>query len=202
MQPFRVHTGIVAPLDRANVDTDAIIPKQFLKSIERSGFGVNLFDAWRYLDHGEPGMDASSRRPNPQFVLNEPRYRGAPSATRFSTAVAQHGEVQIELVEQHDDGPSAYRDTVPAGATGFHHVAFIAEDFAADLAHYTDQGFAVAADGLFGPMRYAYVDTSAPLGHMIEIVEDKPAIRAFFAAVRKAADRWDRDPATLLRELG
>ncbi len=77
MQPFRVHTGIVAPLDRANVDTDAIIPKQFLKSIERSGFGVNLFDAWRYLDHGEPGMDASSRRPNPQFVLNEPRYRGA-----------------------------------------------------------------------------------------------------------------------------
>ena len=77
MQPFRVHTGIVAPLDRANVDTDAIIPKQFLKSIKRSGFGVNLFDAWRYLDHGEPGMDASSRRPNPQFVLNEPRYRGA-----------------------------------------------------------------------------------------------------------------------------
>jgi 3-isopropylmalate/(R)-2-methylmalate dehydratase small subunit len=77
MQPFRIHTGIVAPLDRANVDTDAIIPKQFLKSIKRSGFGVNLFDAWRYLDHGEPGMDATARRPNPQFVLNEPRYRGA-----------------------------------------------------------------------------------------------------------------------------
>jgi 3-isopropylmalate/(R)-2-methylmalate dehydratase small subunit len=77
MQPFRTHTGIVAPLDRANVDTDAIIPKQFLKSIKRSGFGVNLFDAWRYLDHGEPGMDATARRPNPQFVLNEPRYRGA-----------------------------------------------------------------------------------------------------------------------------
>ena len=77
MQPFRVHTGIVAPLDRANVDTDAIIPKQFLKSIRRSGFGPNLFDAWRYLDHGEPGMDAAARRPNPQFVLNEPRYRGA-----------------------------------------------------------------------------------------------------------------------------
>jgi 3-isopropylmalate/(R)-2-methylmalate dehydratase small subunit len=77
MQPFRIHTGIVAPLDRANVDTDAIIPKQFLKSIRRSGFGPNLFDAWRYLDHGEPGMDAAARRPNPQFVLNEPRYRGA-----------------------------------------------------------------------------------------------------------------------------
>jgi 3-isopropylmalate/(R)-2-methylmalate dehydratase small subunit len=77
MQPFRIHTGIVAPLDRANVDTDAIIPKQFLKSIKRSGFGVNLFDAWRYLDHGEPGMDPTGRRPNPQFVLNEPRYKGA-----------------------------------------------------------------------------------------------------------------------------
>ena len=77
MQPFRVHTGIVAPLDRANVDTDAIIPKQFLKSIRRAGFGVNLFDAWRYVDHGEPGMDPATRRPNPDFVLNEPRYRGA-----------------------------------------------------------------------------------------------------------------------------
>ncbi len=77
MQPFRVHTGLVAPLDRANVDTDAIIPKQFLKSIKRSGFGPNLFDAWRYTDHGEPGMNAATRRPNPDFVLNQARYRGA-----------------------------------------------------------------------------------------------------------------------------
>ena len=77
MQPFRVHSGIVVPLDRANVDTDAIIPKQFLKSIKRSGFGPNLFDAWRYLDHGEPGMDNAKRPLNPDFVLNEPRYRGA-----------------------------------------------------------------------------------------------------------------------------
>ncbi len=77
MQPFRLHTGLVAPMDRENVDTDAIIPKQFLKSIKRSGFGPNLFDAWRYLDPGEPGQDASTRRPNPDFVLNQPRYRGA-----------------------------------------------------------------------------------------------------------------------------
>jgi 3-isopropylmalate/(R)-2-methylmalate dehydratase small subunit len=77
MQPFRVHTGLVAPLDRANVDTDAIIPKQFLKSIKRTGFGVNLFDDWRYLDRGEPGMDNSRRPKNPQFVLNDPRYAGA-----------------------------------------------------------------------------------------------------------------------------
>jgi len=77
MQAFRVLTGLVAPLDRANVDTDAIIPKQFLKSIRRSGFGPNLFDAWRYLDPGAPDLDNALRRPNPDFALNEPRYQGA-----------------------------------------------------------------------------------------------------------------------------
>jgi 3-isopropylmalate/(R)-2-methylmalate dehydratase small subunit len=77
MTPFRVHTGLVAPMDRENVDTDAIIPKQFLKSIRKSGFGENLFDEWRFLDSGEPGQDPASRRPNPDFVLNQPRYRGA-----------------------------------------------------------------------------------------------------------------------------
>jgi len=77
MDKFTVHEGIVAPLDRANVDTDAIIPKQFLKSIRRTGFGPNLFDEWRYLDHGEPGQDCSARPVNPDFVLNQPRYAGA-----------------------------------------------------------------------------------------------------------------------------
>ncbi|HVY05040.1 MAG TPA: 3-isopropylmalate dehydratase small subunit [Burkholderiales bacterium] len=77
MQKFTRIEGLVAPMDRANVDTDAIIPKQFLKSIKRSGFGVNLFDAWRYLDHGEPGMDPALRKPNPDFVLNQPRFKGA-----------------------------------------------------------------------------------------------------------------------------
>src|SRR5262245_52055888 len=77
MQPFRTLTGLVAPLDRANVDTDVIIPKQFLKSIKRTGFGPNLFDAWRYLDRGEPGMDNSRRPLNRDFVLNQPRYQGA-----------------------------------------------------------------------------------------------------------------------------
>ena len=77
MEKFIVHEGLVAPLDRANVDTDAIIPKQFLKSIKRSGFGPNLFDEWRYLDHGEPGMDNSKRPLNPDFVLNQPRYQDA-----------------------------------------------------------------------------------------------------------------------------
>ena len=77
MEKFTVHTGLAAPLDRENVDTDAIIPKQFLKSIHRTGFGPNLFDAWRYLDPGEPGQDQASRKPNPDFVLNQPRYKGA-----------------------------------------------------------------------------------------------------------------------------
>jgi 3-isopropylmalate/(R)-2-methylmalate dehydratase small subunit len=77
MDKFTLHTGLVAPMDRENVDTDAIIPKQFLKSIKRTGFGPNLFDEWRYLDHGEPGQDPASRKPNPDFVLNQPRYAGA-----------------------------------------------------------------------------------------------------------------------------
>jgi 3-isopropylmalate/(R)-2-methylmalate dehydratase small subunit len=77
MQAFTVHPGLVAPMDRDNVDTDAIIPKQFLKSIARTGFGPNLFDEWRYLDPGEPGQDPATRKPNPDFVLNHKRYEGA-----------------------------------------------------------------------------------------------------------------------------
>ncbi|MDB5865461.1 MAG: 3-isopropylmalate dehydratase small subunit [Betaproteobacteria bacterium] len=77
MEKFVREEGLVVPLDRANVDTDAIIPKQFLKSIKRTGFGPNLFDEWRYLDRGEPDMDSSSRPLNPDFILNQPRYRGA-----------------------------------------------------------------------------------------------------------------------------
>ena len=77
MKAFTLHTGLVCPLDRANVDTDQIIPKQFLKSIKRTGFGPNLFDEWRYLDVGQPNQDNSRRPVNPEFVLNFPRYRGA-----------------------------------------------------------------------------------------------------------------------------
>jgi 3-isopropylmalate/(R)-2-methylmalate dehydratase small subunit len=77
MDKFTVHKGLVAPIDRENVDTDAIIPKQFLKRITKTGFGPNLFDEWRYLDKGEPDSDPASRKPNPDFVLNQPRYQGA-----------------------------------------------------------------------------------------------------------------------------
>ena len=113
MQPFRVHTGLVAPLDRANVDTDAIIPKQFLKSIKRSGFGVNLFDEWRYLDHGEPSMDSARRPRNPAFVLNEARYQGASI-----------------LLARRNFGCGSSREHAPwaLGDYGFH--AFIAPSYA------------------------------------------------------------------------
>ncbi|HUN92839.1 MAG TPA: 3-isopropylmalate dehydratase small subunit [Burkholderiaceae bacterium] len=77
MEPFTRHDGLVAPIDRSNVDTDQIIPKQYLKSIRRTGFGVNLFDEWRYIDADKPGQPVSARRPNPNFVLNQERYRGA-----------------------------------------------------------------------------------------------------------------------------
>ncbi len=78
MQKFTIHQGLVAPMDRENVDTDAIIPKQFLKSIKKTGFGPNLFDEWRYLDQpGQPGVPEADRKPNPDFVLNQPRFKGA-----------------------------------------------------------------------------------------------------------------------------
>jgi 3-isopropylmalate/(R)-2-methylmalate dehydratase small subunit len=77
MQKFTIHQGLVAPMDRENVDTDAIIPKQFLKSIKKTGFGENLFDEWRFKDAGFPGQDPATRQPNPDFVLNQPRYNGA-----------------------------------------------------------------------------------------------------------------------------
>jgi 3-isopropylmalate/(R)-2-methylmalate dehydratase small subunit len=90
MKAFTVHQGLVAPMDRDNVDTDAIIPKQFLKSIARSGFGPNLFDAWRYLDPGYPGQDATTRKPNPDFVLNQARYQpGAFSPDGASILIAR-----------------------------------------------------------------------------------------------------------------
>ena len=136
---------------------------------------------------------------NRNLSITDPLHRGHPRAVAFSTAVAQSGSIQIELIEQHDDGPSAFRDIVPAGATGFHHVAIIAEDFDAALRQYA--GVEIAAEGHFGDIRFVYLDTSATLGAMLEILEDRPAIRAFFGAIRKANERWDGDPATLIREL-
>ena len=113
MNPFRVHKGLVAPLDRENVDTDAIIPKQFLKSIKRSGFGPNAFDEWRYMDHGEPGMDNAKRPLNPNFVLNAARYQGA--------------EI---LVTRANFGCGSSREHAPWALLDYGFKAIIAESFA------------------------------------------------------------------------
>lgn len=113
MQAFRKFTGVVIPLDRANVDTDAIIPKQYLKSIKRTGFGPNLFDDWRYLDPGEPGMDHSKRRPNPDFILNKPQY--------------QHGEI---LLGRENFGCGSSREHAVWALTDFGIRAVIAPSFA------------------------------------------------------------------------
>jgi len=113
MENFTRHTGLVAALDRANVDTDQIIPKQFLKSIRRTGFGANLFDEWRYLDRGEPGQDPAARSPNPNFFLNLPRYRGA----------------SILLV-RHNFGCGSSREHAPWALKEFGFRALVAPSFA------------------------------------------------------------------------
>ena len=120
MQAFTVHQGLVAPMDRDNVDTDAIIPKQFLKSIARSGFGPNLFDAWRYLDPGEPGQDPSVRRPNPDFVLNQPRYQ----AGAFGSAGASI------LIARSNFGCGSSREHAPWALQQYGFRALIAPSFA------------------------------------------------------------------------
>lgn len=138
---------------------------------------------------------------NRHIQITEGVHRGRAQKTEFSTAIAQAGPVQIELVEQHDDSPSCYRDMIAAGAEGMHHVAVIAEDYDAAVAGYTAQGHEIASSGKFGEVRFCYVDTVQSLGHMVEILEDSRAIRAFFAMIVRAGDEWDGDTATLLREL-
>ena len=125
------------------------------------------------------------------LTITDGLYRGGPSTVDFSMAVAQAGPVQIELIEQHDDGPSCYRDLVPAGKDGFHHVAMITPDFDAEVRRYLNQGFVVASSGLFGDTRFAYVDTSPAVGHMVELLAETPSIRAYFDSVRRKAERWD-----------
>lgn len=133
--------------------------------------------------------------------ISDARYRGQLITTDFSTAIAQAGPVQIELVEQHDDTPSCYRDTVAVEEEAMHHVALVASDYDSAVRHYTDRGFEIASDGRFGDVRFCYVDTSKVTGHMVELLEDKRTIRGFFAAIARAAETWDGDAATLLREL-
>lgn len=123
--------------------------------------------------------------------LDNIRYRGEPTSTRFSVAIAQAGGVQVELAQQHCDNPSAYRDLVAKGQNGLHHIAIYVGDYDAALSHFTLQGFIPAVDGMFGDMRFAYIDTSARLGCMVEIIEAHPAQDAIFARAAEAAEGWD-----------
>ncbi len=115
----------------------------------------------------------------------------APAAIDCTIALAQSGRTQIELIVQHCDRPSIYRDLIPKGRSGFHHLAVVCGEYERDLAHYQAAGCALAMSGLFGDMRFAYVDASAALGCVIELLEDKPSIREHFAMIARAAEDWD-----------
>ena len=136
---------------------------------------------------------------NRHIKLGDPRYRGAPVRTDFSTALAQAGDVQIELIVQHDDTPAVYRDLHAAGADGFHHVAMIVPDVAQEVARYQALGFAAAFTGRFGSAEFAYVDTVPAIGHMTEILPDNAMLRGFFGMVSRAAEEWDG--TDIIREL-
>ena len=128
----------------------------------------------------------------PHIVLEEYSWRGEKrSGLDFSVAPAPSSGMQIELIQQHCDSPSAYRDTIARGAQGFHHLAIYCEDYDAAYDHYRRQGFATAVDGVFGPLRFSYVDTTAAIGCMVELVEQHESQSDFFRRVAEAAQAWD-----------
>ena len=132
----------------------------------------------------------------PFFILDRPQvgnplYRGRPQHVEFSAALAQAGDIHIELIQQHCDAPSCYRDLIPKGKEGFHHKGVIVDDYEAELARYRALGFEVASSGEFGPLKFCYVDTSSVLGGMVEVLENLPFIHNYFARVRAAAESWD-----------
>jgi hypothetical protein len=132
----------------------------------------------------------------PFYILDRPEvgnpiYRGKPQKVEFSAGLAQAGDVHIELIEQHCDSPSCYRDLIPKGKEGFHHFAVIVEDYQKEVDRYVSQGFPVASSGEFGPLNFCYVDTSPVLGGMVEVLEDLPFIHNYFGRIRQAAENWD-----------
>ena len=127
------------------------------------------------------------------LTLDDQCYRGKPAAKSIEVtfALAQAGDIQIELVEQHNDVKSAYRDLIAAGRSGFHHMALYSDDYDADLADYTRAGFEVAFSGAFAGKRFCYVDTSASIGCMMELIEASDAQAGFFSKIIAAAIDWD-----------
>lgn len=133
----------------------------------------------------------------PFFVMKEIRpdpvyYRGQPAELVFNVAMAQAGPIQIELIEQINDGPSAYRDSFEKGQEGLHHLAVIAPEYEREMDIYRHLGFASATEGVFGDLRYSYVDTrTGPTGCMIEVIEETDGIKQLFRTVAEAAQNWD-----------
>ncbi|MFV2178078.1 VOC family protein [Actinomadura sp. LOL_016] len=127
------------------------------------------------------------------------RYRGKPASVDTSLAMAQFGGIQIELIEQHDDVPSAYRDSVPVGTSAVHHLGGFAQDFDAEVERYVKLGIDIAYEGLFGDMRFAYIDTRSTIGCMTELMEPRPIILDLFAMVEEGSRNWDgSDPVRLV----
>lgn len=159
------------------------------KQVLQLAYVVNDLDAAvrRWLDSVACGPFLIRRH----LEITDGLYRGQAADVDFSMAVAQAGPVQIELIQQHDERPSCYRDLYRDGREGFHHVAMITPDFDAEVARYVANGFQVASSGLFGRVRFAYIDTSPATGHMVELLAEHPDIRAYFASVQRKADRWD-----------
>ena len=128
----------------------------------------------------------------PHILIEEYDYRGTrQSGLDFSVALAQSGGIQIELIQQHCDNPSAYRDTIAKGSQGFHHLAVYCDDYDADFERYREQGFAAAVQGRLGTLRFSYIDTSAVLGCMIELIDVDPVQADFFQRIAAAAQDWD-----------
>lgn len=139
---------------------------------------------------------------NRDVRMDQARYRGQPTAIPVRLAIAQAGGTQIELIEQLDDTPSVYRDSVPAGAEGFHHMAAFVDDVDAEIARYGRAGAELVYDGYFGEVRIGYVDTRKDLGFMIELFDHKPDMDHLFARVAQEAESWDgRDPIRDMEDL-
>jgi hypothetical protein len=131
----------------------------------------------------------------PHVKAQHVTYRGKPAELDFSGALAQAGRIQIELIQQHCDNASVYRDLIPKGRSGFHHIAMFALDYDRELAEYERQGLPVVTAGVFGDIRFAYIDATPVLGTVLELTEDSPTIRQFFQKVVDGAKDWDgRDP--------
>ena len=128
---------------------------------------------------------------NTDVKLEQPRYRGQPTSIPVRIGLAQAGSIQIELIEQMDDTPSVYRDSVPFGQEGFHHMAAFVDDVDAEIERYVAGGSALAYDGYFGDVRLGYLDTRKHLGFMVELFNHQPGMDAFFALIAAEAERWD-----------